>query len=109
MRSPDASAIRQGLQVTMEQNRAEKELRIGLVLYGGVSLCIYIYGVVYEFLRLARGEGPYRELAEKTQVKPIIDVISGTSAGGINGLFLAKALATGADLIAIKTSLGQLR
>lgn len=93
----------------MEQNRAEKELRIGLVLYGGVSLCIYIYGVVYEFLRLARGEGPYRELAEKTQVKPIIDVISGTSAGGINGLFLAKALATGADLIAIKTSLGQLR
>src|SRR5262249_49188730 len=32
----------------------------------------------------------------KTKFK--IDIISGTSAGGINGIFLAKALASGADL-----------
>jgi predicted acylesterase/phospholipase RssA len=86
----------------MEQSATGKELRIGLVLYGGVSLCIYIYGVVYEFLRLARGEGPYRDLAAEAKVKPVIDVISGTSAGGINGLFLAKALATGASLDPLK-------
>lgn len=28
--------------------------RFGLVLYGGVSLAIYIYGVVFEFWRLVR-------------------------------------------------------
>ena len=33
---------------------ARRELRIGLVLYGGVSLAIYIYGVAYEFWRLIR-------------------------------------------------------
>ena len=86
----------------MEQSATGKELRIGLVLYGGVSLCIYIYGVVYEFLRLARREGQYDELAALAGVKPVIDVISGTSAGGINGLFLAKALATGASLDPLK-------
>lgn len=86
----------------MKQSATGKELRIGLVLYGGVSLCIYIYGVVYEFLRLARREGHYDELAALAGVKPVIDVISGTSAGGINGLFLAKALATGASLDPLK-------
>jgi len=79
-----------------------KELRIGLVLYGGVSLAIYIYGVTYEFLRLARGEGPYGKLLKVTKVKPVIDVISGSSAGGINGLALAKALTTGADFAVLR-------
>ena len=80
----------------------DKELRIGLVLYGGVSLAIYIYGVVFEFLRLVREEGPYAEVTQTARIKPIIDVISGSSAGGINGLFLAKALATKTDLSALK-------
>jgi hypothetical protein len=31
-----------------------REIRIGLVHYGGVSLAIYIYGVVFEFWRLVR-------------------------------------------------------
>ena len=30
------------------------EVRIGLVLYGGVSLAVYIYGVVVEVQRLLR-------------------------------------------------------
>ena len=81
-----------------ENSSYEKELRIGLILYGGVSLAIYIYGVVYEFLRLVRQEDAYGELTKAVGVKPTIDVISGSSAGGINGLFLAKALASGADL-----------
>ena len=31
-----------------------KELRLGLVLYGGVSLAVYIYGVVLELYRIIR-------------------------------------------------------
>lgn len=85
-----------------ESSTYEKELRIGLILYGGVSLAIYIYGVAYEFLRLVRQEGAYAELVKAAGVKPVIDVISGSSAGGINGLFLAKALTTGGDLAALK-------
>ena len=34
-----------------------REIRIGLVLYGGVSLAIYINGVAREFHRAVRGEG----------------------------------------------------
>ncbi|MEO8398929.1 MAG: patatin-like phospholipase family protein, partial [Ignavibacteriaceae bacterium] len=84
-------------------NTHEKELRIGLVLYGGVSLCIYIYGVAVEFLRFVRGEGVYKKLNETAKIKPKIDVISGTSAGGINGIFLAKALSSGASLDPLKS------
>ena len=86
----------------MTQSNYDKELRIGLVLYGGVSLAIYIYGVVYEFLRLVRGESAYAELTKTARIKPVIDVISGSSAGGINGLFLAKALTTGGSLNPLK-------
>ena len=86
----------------MRKSKYDKELRIGLVLYGGVSLAIYIYGVAYEFLRLVREEGAYAQLIQKIGSKPVIDVISGSSAGGINGLFLAKALTTGADLEPLK-------
>ena len=83
--------------------KIDNEFRIGLVLYGGVSLCIYMFGVVYELLRFVRDEdGIYAELKNKKRVKAIIDVISGTSAGGINGIFLAKALATGASLEPLK-------
>ncbi len=81
----------------------DKELRIGLVLYGGVSLCMYIFGVVYEFLRLVRREGAYKDLTDTARIKPVIDVISGTSAGGINGIFLAKALVTGSSLDPLKS------
>lgn len=86
----------------MSDKTAERELRMGLVLYGGVSLCIYIFGVAYEFLRLVRRQGAYGELADRAGVDPVVDIISGTSAGGINGLVLAKALATGAELEALK-------
>jgi patatin-related protein len=90
-----------------------KELRIGLVCYGGVSLAIYMHGVTQELERLIRasraleaGKEPldpterayYDALQRKTRedgfpTRVLIDAIAGTSAGGINGLFLAKALA----------------
>jgi patatin-related protein len=110
-----------------------QEMRFALVLYGGVSLAIYINGVVQEFLHLVRATAPktpspggetalltdgelqstekvYRQLGqlarfgervearETSAADPIltrfvVDILSGSSAGGINGIFLAKALA----------------
>ena len=103
-----------------------KEYRFSVVMYGGVSLAIYMNGVAQELLHMVRstartqgdnqfrfaetkGTGPatgtlrsteaiYRDLARELNdvgvddVRFIVDVISGTSAGGINGIFLAKAL-----------------
>jgi patatin-related protein len=106
-----------------------QEIRFALVMYGGVSLAIYINGVAQEFLRMVRAtaadpkdrnqpllskvtgtERVYRRAAQllgregddvKRAVTPddpirarfVVDILSGTSAGGINGIFLAKALA----------------
>lgn len=90
-----------------------KELRLALVLYGGVSLAIYMHGASREIHRLVRGsaatdgepasltpsEHVYRRLiaakaAEEKQAptRVVVDTIAGTSAGGINGVYLAKAL-----------------
>ncbi len=68
------------------------EVRIGLVLYGGVSLAVYINGVAQEFFRAVRGEGVYRLLKALLNADIVVDVISGTSAGGLNGIYLAYAL-----------------
>lgn len=136
----------------MEQDYGS-EVRLGVVMYGGVSLAIYINGVANELYELAcstprKGHnapsdgtatraiyaalaklvanpeaaadyaaalaaanalpsGPQKDnalaiadqlLEEHCSEDPtrfVIDVVSGTSAGGINGLFLARALANG--------------
>lgn len=85
-----------------------REIRIGLVLYGGVSLAVYIYGVVFEVWRLVRAsrgidENSYSPLLRSADAWATVDIASGASAGGINGVLLAKALATGADLGAVRT------
>jgi patatin-related protein len=69
-----------------------REVRLGLVLYGGVALAIYINGVAAEFFRVVRGRGVYRLLKALTDSDVVVDIVSGTSAGGINGIFLAYAL-----------------
>ncbi|MDO8578802.1 MAG: patatin-like protein [Dehalococcoidales bacterium] len=75
------------------------EIRIGLVLYGGVSLAIYIFGVALEFLRVMRAweheDNVYSSLLRDADTKIVVDIISGTSAGGINGVLLAKGLTCG--------------
>ena len=121
----------------------QREVRFAVVMYGGVSLAIYINGVAQELLNMVRATAPkdpgsdrpllddndpelllgtarvYRKLGQYLEdrvkleqaAKPdndskaqppspdsirtrfVVDVISGTSAGGINGVFLAKALA----------------
>jgi patatin-related protein len=92
-----------------------KELRLGLVCYGGSSLAIYMHGITKEINRLlsasaARAdarkatlpsEALYADLLDAlansgpdgTDLRVIVDVIAGTSAGGINGIFLGKAIA----------------
>ncbi|RPI94908.1 MAG: patatin-like protein [Chloroflexi bacterium] len=93
----------------------EKEVRFAVVMYGGVSLAIYINGVAQELYKLVRAtarernedgssgdyviknpessEAVYRKLGELLRSRFVVDILSGTSAGGINAVFLAKALA----------------
>jgi patatin-related protein len=89
----------------MSQPSFHKEVRFAVVMYGGVSLAIYIYGVARELFNLVKAtadpnstpaggtEKIYRELADELGAKFVVDILSGTSAGGINAVFLAKALA----------------
>lgn len=80
--------------VTTPQPEVElsREARLGVVLYGGVSLAIYINGVAHEFFRAVQGLGAYSLIKALTDSHVNVDIISGTSAGGINGLFLGFAL-----------------
>jgi patatin-related protein len=99
----------------------EEEVRFALVLYGGASLAIYIHGVTQEFFHLVRStavdaqgklivgdaelsgtERVYRKLASTAdgtlRTRFLVDIASGTSAGGINAIFLGKAFANGQTL-----------
>jgi patatin-related protein len=96
----------------------EKELRLALICYGGVSLAVYMHGITREIWHMVRasrafhdgsgaGDGSeaiYHELlAEMASVsgvrlRVLTDIISGASAGGINGVFLAQAITTGQSL-----------
>lgn len=134
-----------------------KEIRFAVVMYGGVSLAIYINGVAQELLRMVRAtavneetdeflfdeekdnfdesEKNYRALAyllgnqdlmvefsaklkknrdwknlrselnERVNsqnsvkiVRFVVDIMSGSSAGGINAIYLSKALVSGQDI-----------
>ena len=106
----------------------EKELRLALVCYGGVSLAVYMHGVTKEILKLARASKAYHAVPDlearrrlgfddtkpatgrehdtervyyeilatigaELDLRVFVDVIAGASAGGINGVILARALA----------------
>ncbi|MBM3568455.1 MAG: patatin-like protein [Alphaproteobacteria bacterium] len=106
----------------------ERELRLALVCYGGVSLAIYMHGVTGEIQKLVRAsrafhehpdpaeargrsfsdspcaddfdhdtESEYFELlklaSDRVALRVIVDVVAGASAGGINGVMLARGLA----------------
>ena len=96
----------------------EKELRIALVCYGGISLAVYMHGITKEVWRLAKasrafhsGETPsagsesvYHRLLQRiaaegeVELRVMVDILAGASAGGINAVFLAHAIATGEPL-----------
>jgi patatin-related protein len=105
----------------------EKELRIALVCFGGLSLAIYMHGITKEFLKLARASSALhaisnrakrstadffenrdrsdpeydtetiyfdllRDIGRTVELRVIIDIVAGASAGGINSVMLARAL-----------------
>ena len=153
-----------------QQAEYTQEVRFAVVMYGGVSLAIYINGIAQELLRIVRStsasrpdaqgnpnrtpvpaaeltgtERVYRRLScllsdpqllkqfrESLETAPplttanandpkspdivdqrtadnivntrfVVDVLSGTSAGGINAIYLAKALANDQKLDELKT------
>src|SRR5262249_57504703 len=71
----------------------DEELRIGVVMNGGVSLAVWIGGVTLEIGRVIARESAYGEIQALTGTTARVDVICGTSAGGVNGAFLAMAMA----------------
>ena len=75
-----------------------EQLRIALVLNGGVSLAIWMGGAAHEINRLTRRESHYAQLLSWVRSEARVDVISGTSAGGINGAALAVAQSNGSSL-----------
>jgi patatin-related protein len=96
----------------------QKELRIALVCYGGISLAVYMHGVTKELWHLARAsrdvhgareggrgvEAIYRRLLRTLEdrhglkLRVLPDILSGASAGGINAIFLAQAIHSGQSL-----------
>jgi patatin-related protein len=122
-----------GVDDSSELTTLVREIRLAVVMYGGVSLAVYINGVAQELLSLVRAtarekldpleqspllhpdselagaERVYREVARKltgggpVRVRFVADVLSGTSAGGLNAIFLAKALVHEGDLGALKS------
>uniref|UniRef100_A0A832A5L2 Patatin-like protein n=1 Tax=Desulfacinum infernum TaxID=35837 RepID=A0A832A5L2_9BACT len=85
------------LEDARAQETRSREIRIALVLYGGVSLAVYENGVARAFFDLVKGQGPFGPLLQLLDADAVVDVVAGTSAGGINGLFLAAALESGGD------------
>ncbi|MFI5730914.1 DUF3376 domain-containing protein [Kribbella sp. NPDC051587] len=95
---------------------SEHEIRIALVLNGGVSLAVWMGGVTHELDLIRRSSGsasapgpqPYdavladrwRELCQRggERRRVVVDVIAGTSAGGLNGSLLATAISNGSTL-----------
>lgn len=99
------------------QSGGVRELRLAVVLYGGVSLAIYMHGMTKELHRLVKasaledqsekreGDTPSERVYQRllrcmrdhderhVRTRVVVDVIAGTSAGGVNGIYLAKALA----------------
>jgi predicted acylesterase/phospholipase RssA len=62
-----------------------------------VSLAVYINGVSQEFYHAVQGNGVYRLIKELTDSEIVLDILSGSSAGGINGILLAYSLCNGKD------------
>jgi patatin-related protein len=109
-----------------------RELRLALVCYGGVSLAIYMHGVTKELHKLLLASAAYEQDQQRNPFAPpqtesvywdllsrmqqgaagrgsngvrtrvVVDIISGTSAGGINGVCLAKAIALNRSQDALK-------
>ena len=92
-----------------------EEIRFAVVMNGGVSLAVWMGGVARELdliRRASAGQSPTGDAAEARlhqlwaqkcggrQV--VVDLIAGTSAGGLNGALLASAIASGGPIGLLK-------
>lgn len=96
--------------------KREKELRLALVCYGGVSLAVYMHGItkeIWKLLRASEAHGSGRvpdgdtetvwhamlaDIAGTTDLTVICDILAGASAGGLNAVLLSNALTQGHSL-----------
>jgi patatin-related protein len=96
----------------------QKELRIALVCYGGVSLAVYMHGVTKEIWKAVRASRAHRDINQvrggteavyarmlamieerhDLRLRVLTDIVAGASAGGINSVFLAQAIHSGQSL-----------
>lgn len=96
----------------------QKELRIGLVCYGGISLAVYMHGVTKELWKALqasrcfwsddpepRGSASVYlsllrtiESEHAVRLRVLTDIVAGASAGSINSVFLAQAIHSGQSL-----------
>ncbi len=94
----------------------EKELRLALVCYGGVSLAVYMHGITKELWKLLRASEARKsatpldgdsetvwhdllsEIAATADLAIICDILAGASAGGLNAVLLSNALTQGQTL-----------
>lgn len=96
-----------------EGRRRSLELRMALVCYGGVSLAVYMHGVSREILNLVKASKTVRDhmsgrtdtpsqfvyetlletIHDSVDLRVVVDIVAGASAGGINGIMLSRALA----------------
>jgi predicted acylesterase/phospholipase RssA len=84
-------------------DRYDEEVRLALVLNGGVSLAIWMGGVTCELdrarraafpeLRKLEGVGVWAEVCAAMRTRVVVDIVAGTSAGGLNGAVMAAAIA----------------
>lgn len=103
-------------QAGSEDTGTRQEIRFAVAMSGGVSLAVWMGGVARELNLLqqasnlrgsdqppgtdldARCRELYLKLLDLLDVKVTTDVLSGTSAGGINAALLGLSSVTGADL-----------
>jgi patatin-related protein len=126
--APETTSAPAAETTTRPLQHTVTELRLALVCYGGVSLAIYMHGVTKELHKLITASRLFDELgpAAANPFDPAtdtehayfealcdlshdnhllsvnIDIVAGTSAGGINGVCLAKVLARNGSQDALK-------
>jgi patatin-related protein len=115
MATPDIPNVNSGVELPAEST----EHRLALIMNGGVSLAVWMGGVAFEIDNARRASNGIPVHAAATEeeiavhdlwvkatrrlgVRVTVDVIAGTSAGGLNGVLLAAAIARGASLAGLK-------